>query len=64
MNQQSLINNWQRFKKEHGVSVDRMICSPELRKEFLETSKHDCDNEEEFLWTLMALRKNKLLKQT
>ena len=64
MNQQALIDSWRIFEKEHGVSVDRMICSPELRKEFLETSKHDCDNEEEFLRTLMALRKNKLLKQT
>ena len=63
MNQQALIDSWRIFEKEHGVSVDRMICSPELRKEFLETSECDCDcdNEEEILWSLMRLRNSKRL---
>ena len=61
MNQQALIDSWRMFEKEHGVSVDRMICSPELRKEFLETSECDCDNEEEIPWSLMRLRKSKHL---
>ena len=61
MNQQALIDSWRMFEKEHGVSVDRMICSPELRKDFLETSECDCDNEEEILWSLMRLRKSKRL---
>jgi hypothetical protein len=55
----SLPNLWRNFKISRDCSVDRMICSPELRNAFLEfvrsaTGKAD---EETILWDLMALRK-------
>lgn len=63
MDKQALLDSWKMFRREHNVSVDRMICDPLLRLAFLESlgptaAKH---SEEEILWRLMSLRKQKKL---
>ncbi len=52
---------WTMFRREHDVSVDRMICEPTLRIAFLESVKIACPNtsERDVLWMLMSLRKRK-----
>ena len=54
---------WTMFQREHGCSVDRMVCDPELRNEFLESARGTCGTNDEFtiLWTAMNLRKAKSL---
>lgn len=57
---------WLMFKREHNCSIDRMLCSPGLRNEFLAAVRQvvvDAD-EEDTLWSLVQLRKNKLLPRT
>ena len=55
---------WTMFKREHHCSVDRMVCEPELRNEFLEAARDVCGTDDEFtiLWSAMNLRKAKKLK--
>ncbi len=65
MDKQALLESWFMFRREHNVSVDRMICDPLLRGTFLEslgptTDKH---SEKELLWALMSLRKRKELSK-
>ena len=64
MNKQDLIESWRMFQREHGsISVDRMICDPTLRAEFLSSAKANATESEEkqILWELMGLRKRKEL---
>lgn len=67
MNKQDLIVSWRMFQREHGsISVDRMICDPKLRDEFLEAVKPSATEVEEkqILWDLMGLRKRKELSKS
>lgn len=61
MNEQSLSECWEMFHREYSVSVDKMICDPQLRQEFIESAQSacKCTDEQEILWTLMSLRKQK-----
>lgn len=64
MDKKSLLENWEMFRREHdGVSVDRMICDPQLRKEFLDLGEHSGADEGKILWSLLSLRKRKELTQ-
>jgi len=58
-----LRDTWLMFKREHQCSIDRMLCSPVLRAEFLEAAKSatGVPDEEALLWELMSLRKRKEL---
>lgn len=51
------------FQREHDCSVDRMVCSPKLRNEFLEAAQQavGISDEEAILWALVGLRKKKVL---
>lgn len=57
---------WTMFKREHDCSVDRMVCDPKLRNDFLQSARRVCGTQDEFtiLWALMQLRKRKELKAT
>lgn len=57
----ALIDTWNMFRREHRCSVDRMLCNPVLRAEFLSAARSacGCDDEETILWTLVNLRKSK-----
>lgn len=63
MEEQALRNVWLMFKREHGCSIDRMVCDPRLREAFLASASCivRCDNEHEILWSLLRLRKNRTL---
>lgn len=64
MDKQALLDCWTMFRREHAVSVDRLVCSPELREAFVSQARVVCKcDEEEILWNLMSLRKKKLLKE-
>ena len=65
MNQQSLLDCWKMFRREHEVSADRVVCDPKLRQEFLESIAPIIPdaNEFEILWTLLAMRKQKKLSK-
>lgn len=61
-----LRDTWLMFKREHQCSIDRMLCNPTLRSEFLKAAKsatgvHD---EESLLWELMSLRKRKVFSSS
>ncbi len=67
MNKQDLIESWSMFQREHGsISVDRMICDPKLRAEFLGSLKLNAPEieEKQILWELMGLRKRKELSKS
>jgi len=56
-----LRDTWLMFHREHECSVDRMLCSPNLRNAFLSAARaathlHD---EEVVLWKTVNLRKTK-----
>lgn len=61
-----LRDTWLMFKREHQCSIDRMLCSPALRAEFLTTARlaTGSDDEESILWELMSLRKRKELSKS
>lgn len=54
---------WTMFQRERGCSVDRIVCDPDLRNEFLDSARGSCGTNDEFtiLWTVMSLRKAKSL---
>jgi|GEM_PF-1255339 len=57
---------WLQFRTAHrSVSVDRMVCTPRLRDGFLQILwRIDAGiAEENALWTLMTVRKNKQLRR-
>ncbi len=64
MNSDDLRDVWNMFQREYGVTVDRMVCSPQLRQEFLREVRRTLGEytEEQILWTAMNLRKQKKLK--
>lgn len=63
MNLTALRDTWLMFQREHGCSVDRMLCRPTLRTEFLAVAAlvAQCDDEETLLWAIVGLRKKKVL---
>ncbi len=63
MNLIALRDTWLMFQREHSCSVDRMVCRPALRDEFLAAAAlvANCDDEETLLWAVVGLRKNKRL---
>lgn len=63
MNNEALRDSWLMFQREHHCSVDRMLCNPELRTEFLEAARLATgeENEQTLLWGIVALRKKKFL---
>lgn len=56
-----LRDTWLMFRREHQCSIDRMLCQPVLRAEFLAAARlaTGVQDEETLLWELMALRKRK-----
>lgn len=63
MNLTALRDTWLMFQREHGCSVDRMLCRPALRLEFIAAARAvcGCDDEESILWETVNLRKKKTL---
>lgn len=59
----ALRDTWLAFQKEHGCSVDRMLCRPALRAEFLHSARlaTGIEDEETLLWGTVGLRKKKAL---
>jgi hypothetical protein len=54
------------FQREHGCSLDRMLCNPLLRNQFLAAARLvvPAAGEEQLLWSLVGLRKKKTLPRT
>lgn len=63
MNLIALRDTWLMFQRDHNCSVDRMVCRPSLRREFLAAASAvaECDDEESLLWGGMSMRKRKSL---
>lgn len=64
MDTEMLNDCWTMFQREHNdISVDRVLCNPGLRSEFLvPVSNVDSEaREADILWKLMGLRKSKRL---
>lgn len=64
MNDDSLRDQWLAFQRERNCSIDRMLCDPELRQEFLSAMKlsENCRNHErEILWRLVSFRKRRIM---
>ncbi len=63
MHHDALRDTWLMFQREHGCSIDRMLCDPSLRSELLASASTvtGCHNEHDLLWTLVSLRKKKTL---
>lgn len=63
MNLNALRDTWLMFQREHGCSLDRMLCKPQLREAFVVAARLvvDCDDEESILWNTVNLRKKKTL---
>ena len=63
MNVNTLQDAWKSFQKKHKISVDRMLCTPALRNEFLGLARNSagCEDEFEILWKVVGLRKGKSL---
>ena len=63
MNTDALRDTWLMFQREHNCSVDRMLCNPALRGEFLTAARRatGVDEEQSLLWSTVALRKRKQL---
>ncbi|PHS02274.1 MAG: hypothetical protein COA78_21560 [Blastopirellula sp.] len=53
------------FKQAQLGSIDRMICNPSLREEFLALARPvcHCNDEQNILWGLMGLRKKKAISK-
>lgn len=66
MNVEALRDTWLMFQREHGCSIDRMLCDPELRRQFLHAARPNsgCNDERQLLWSLVGLRKKKTLPAT
>ncbi|MBI2478077.1 MAG: hypothetical protein HYV60_05345 [Planctomycetia bacterium] len=63
MKTDALRDTWLMFQRERECSVDRMLCNPRLRAEFLAAARQvvGCDDEETILWGIVSLRKRKTL---
>jgi len=58
---QNLLDTWLMFQKEHPISIDRMLCRPEVRNAFLTSARlaTGLADEESILWGIVSLRKKK-----
>ena len=63
MNLSVLRDTWLMFQREHTCSIDRMLCSPSLRAEFIAAARLvvGSDDEQAILWNTVNLRKKKTL---
>lgn len=63
MNRNALRDTWIMFQREHGCSIDKMLCNPDLRNEFVAEARLVADSKDEYelLWGLVGLRKRNLL---
>lgn len=64
MDTNALLDLWLMFRREHNnCSVDRMLCRPQFRNEFVAQARQatGVEDEETILWTLVGLRKKKQL---
>lgn len=64
MDKQALLDCWTMFRRENdNVSVDRVVCDPKLREQFIASATDvcGCHDEQQVLWALMGLRKSKQL---
>ena len=54
MDRQALLDCWTLFRRDYTVSIDRLVCSPELRSTFISQVRLvcNCDDEEAILWEL------------
>lgn len=61
MDKRALFGCWKLFQREHNISIDRLVCAPELRQAFILSADAACgsSDEEEILWSLLTMRKNK-----
>jgi len=61
MDKKALLDCWVMFSRAHEITVDRLVCDPKLRDEFVAHAARVCgsSDEEEILWALMGLRKQK-----
>ena len=58
MNLIALRDAWLMFQREHRCSLDRMLCTPELRAEFVNAARAACGgDEEQIFWNTVNLRK-------
>lgn len=66
MSTEPLRDMWLLFQREHQCSLDRMLCNPQLRAEFLQSASAVVQgaSEEQILWSLVGLRKKKTLPRT
>lgn len=66
MADQTLRDLWLTFQREHQCSLDRLLCNPVLRSEFLIVAKPmvPSSTEEQILWSIISLRKRKTLPRT
>lgn len=63
MDKQLIRMVWIDFQAQHDCSVDQMLCSPQLRNQFLEAARLATQSNDEFqlLWSVVSLRKSKRL---
>jgi hypothetical protein len=56
-----ILNCWKSFQAAHGCSVDRMVCEPTIRCDFLQKVRAETtfSDEGEILWLVMNARKAK-----
>ena len=61
MDKRALFDCWKMFQREHDISIDRLVCDPQLRQDFVQSAALVCGcfAEQEILWTLMGMRKDK-----
>lgn len=66
MSTESLRDLGQMLQREYQCSLDRMLCNPVLRRQFLDTAHTviPSEDEEQILWSLVSLRKRKTLPRT
>ena len=59
MNQQSLVDSWKMFQREHDISIDRLVCSPLLRQAFVDQVSPVCgsNDEQSILWVSLSASK-------
>lgn len=59
MNSDALKDTWVYFQQEHSCSIDKMLCNPALRNEFLAAARlvADCDDEYQILWGWLGFGK-------
>lgn len=61
MDLDNLLKLWIKFSRENRCSIDRMLCRPSTRNQFLANAMNalNCSDEEALLWAVVGLRKRK-----